>query len=119
MTRLPEDPDRAATILRRALTAARELMRRADHGQVEAALPRLRALLDGVSAMMLLVRHLTTWTIAVAQEAQEAGDEDRRIATLNLPAVLLSHVIAGAWEALRQDAGEAAADPIGAPAGQA
>ncbi|MBW8268320.1 hypothetical protein [Caldovatus aquaticus] len=120
MNRFPDDPARAAENLRRTMIAAREMMRRADPEQIKAALPRLRALLaelDGASAIMLLIHHLAALSIAVAAEAD--GDEDRRFVTLNLPTILLGQVINNAWATLRQDAAEAAADPIGEPAGHA
>lgn len=122
MSQLPEDPTRAAMLVARTAAAAREMMRQADREKVNAMLPRLRELLnevDGATAMMLLVHHLASWAVAVAAEAAEEGNEDRRDVALNLPAVLLGHVVAGSWELLRQQAAAAAAEMIGEPVGHA
>lgn len=123
MSQLPEDPTRAAMLVARTDAAAREMMCQADPEKVNAMLPRLRELLnevDGATAMMLLVHHLASWAIAVAVKAAEAGNEDQRDVTLNLPAVLLGHVVATSWELLRQQAAAAAAaEMIGEPVGHA
>jgi len=119
---MTEDPARMAKMIAATRRAGKQLLAKADEAKADEMLARLRQMLgevDGATAMLVLVSQLTSWTVAVADDAQREGRTDQRDVTLNMVPLMLTELIARTWAVCQERVTVGAEDPIGEPVGHA